>query len=166
MTHKAQRGLFELKQGRILCVADDPGSARALVAAIEALSPDRLEQLRSVGPTLRLVLTRHRAHALGITRDVGEADLSIGIGADETPDTLMALAMERSAALPGFPLGFDPRTATATESAGLALARFAHLLPALLSVEVDAESPVLERWIEDGTILEVTCEEVERTVAS
>lgn len=166
MTHKAQRGLFELKQGRILCVADDPGSARALVAAIEALSPDRLEQLRSVGPTLRLVLTRHRAHALGITRDVGEADLSIGIGADETPDTLMALAMERIAALPGFPLGFDPRTATATESAGLALARFAHLLPALLSVEVDAESPVLERWIEDGTILEVTCEEVERTVAS
>ncbi|MCZ6784725.1 MAG: GTP cyclohydrolase II [Proteobacteria bacterium] len=47
----------------------------------------------------------------------------------------------------------------------MALTRFGRLLPAVVSVEVDPGSPALMRWIEDGTILDVSKEEVEGAVA-
>ena len=71
----------------------------------------------------------------------------------------------------GGPPGRAPRSAATRvrppprNSAGLALTRFARLLPALVSVEVDPGCPGLTRWIEDGTILEVSDEEVERAAA-
>ena len=165
MAHKAERGLFELRQGRALCLTDAARGACALVTAVECLGLDRLAQLRSLGAPLRLVVTRHRGKAMGIAKQEGEGNVSIGLGAGETPETILGLATARRVSRSGSPLRFNARPATATESAGLALARFGRLLPALVSVEVDADSPVLTRCIEDGTILGVSSAEVERAVA-
>ena len=95
MTHKAERGLFELRQGRALCVTDEGRSARVLVAAVENLSVDRLEQLHSLGRPLRLVVTPHRAQAMGIATHEGETNLSLRLGPDATSDTILGLATER-----------------------------------------------------------------------
>ena len=165
MAHKAERGLFELRQGRALCVTDEARGARALVAAVECLGQDRLEQLRSLGSPLRLVVTRHRGRAMGIATQEGEGNLSLGLGAGETHETILGLATARRVGQSGSPLRFDARSATPTELAALALTRFGRLLPALVSVELDRGPPVLTRWIEDGAILDVSSEEVERTVA-
>ena len=165
MAHKAERGLFELKQGRALRVTDKARSACALVAAVEGLAPDRLEQLRALGTPLRLVVTHHRGRAMGIDAHEGESNLSIGLGRGETPQTIMRLATEPIADQSEPLRRFDARPATPTESAGLALTRFGRLLPAVVSVEVDPGSPALRRWIEDGTILDVSNEEVEGAVA-
>ena len=94
-----------------------------------------------------------------------EAALSIGLGAGETPETILGLATARRVRQSGAPLRFNTRPANPTESGGLALIRFGRLLPALVSVDVDPGSPVLTRWIEDGTIIEVSSAEVERAVA-
>ena len=165
MAHKAERGVFELRQGRALCVTDAARGACTLVAAVEGLGLDRLRQLRSLGTPLRLVVTHHRGQAMGIATHEGEANLSIGLGARETPETILGLATARRSARSGSVLRFDSRPATPTESAGLALTRFGHLLPALVGVEADPGSPVLTQWIEDGMILDVSSEEVEHAVA-
>jgi GTP cyclohydrolase II len=160
MAHKAERGLFELKQGRALCVTHAAPGAFTLVVAVEGLVEDRLEQLRSLGAPLRLVLTPHRARAMGIVNE-DEANLSLGLGAAETPETILGLAMARKVALPGP----DVRPATDAESAGLMLTRSGRLLPAVVSLEVDPGSVVLEGWIEDGTTLLVSSEEVRTATA-
>jgi GTP cyclohydrolase II len=165
MTHKAERGLFELKQGRALCVTDAAEGASALVAAVDGLALHRLKQLRSVGGPPRLVVTRHRSHAMGMNTNGDDANLSIGLRASDTLDTILGLATERggdeSVSLPRV----DARQATSTESAGLVLARSAHLLPAVVSVVLDPDFSVLKRWIEDGTILDVSSDEVRSAAA-
>jgi len=165
MTHKAERGLFELRQGRALYVTDAAGCAGTLVAAVEGLTLRRLEQLRSLGGPLRLVVTPHRAHAMGIAARVGETNLSLALGPSETSDGILGLVTERRAAQAGPQPGSDARPATTAESAGLALTRSGLLLPAVVSVEADSGSPVVTGWIEDGTILEVSTEDVERAAA-
>ncbi len=165
MAHKAERGLFELKQGRALCVTDAAQDASTLVAAVECLGTERLEQLGFLDTPLRLVVTHHRGHAMGIARHEGDADLSIALAAGETPDTILDLATERRTAPSDIAPHFNVNPATPTESAGLALTRFGRLLPALVSVEVNPGSPLLSRWIKNGTILEVSIEKVERAVA-
>ena len=102
---------------------------------------------------------------MGIAAHGGEANLSIGLDRGETPQTILGLAMAPRAAQSGSLLCFDARPATPMESAGLALTRFGRLLPAVVSVEVDPGSPVLTRWIERGTILDVSSEDVEGAVA-
>ncbi len=146
-------------------MTDAARGACALVAAVECLGLDRLEQLRSLGPPLRLVVTHHRGKAMRIDTYKDEANLSIGLGAGETPETILRLASARRVAQSGSPLRFDTRRASPAESAALALTRFGRLLPAVVSVDVDPGSPVLTRWIEDGTSLDVSSEGVERAVA-
>ena len=165
MAHKAERGVFELKQGRALYVTDAAQGACALVAAVEGLDLDRLEQLRSWSAPLRMVVTHHRGQVMGIVAHDGEANLSFELGAADTPDTILRLATAQDVAPSGSALHFEARPATRTETAGLALTRSGRILPALVSVEVDPNSPALKRWTEDGTILDVSTEEVEQAVA-
>jgi GTP cyclohydrolase II len=164
MAHKAERGVFELKQGRILCVTDEEGRASALVAAVEILTVERLEQLRSLGESLQLVVTPHRGRAMGIHAQEGGADLSLTLGADETPDTILGLSVNPHTASSAR-LGSSARPATRGESAGLALTRIGGLLPAVVGVDPYPSSELLTRWIQDGTVLDVSSGEIEDVVA-
>ncbi len=164
MTHKTERGIFELRQGRSLCVTDDARDVCALVAAVEGMSPRQLDELRSLGAPLRLVLTLHRGRALGIGERSGTSDLSIPVGSAETPASLLALATDRTpAAAKG--RGTDQRPATRAESAGLALVRLGHLLPSLVSVEVAVDDPLVAAWLAEGAILDVGADEVEQALS-
>lgn len=146
-------------------MTDVAQGACALVAAVEGLGLDRLEQLRSLDVPLRLVVTHHRGRAMEISTNGGQGHLSVGLDAGETPETILALATARRPAQSGTPFPLDTRPATPTESAGLALARSGRLLPALVSVDVDPASALLTQWIEDGTLLGVSNEEIECEVA-
>ena len=164
MAHKADRGVFELRQGRVLLVTDVDRGACALVAAVEGLGAESLGQLRSCGEPLRLIVTTHRGRSMGIHAHDSEADLSLALGPDDTPESIMGLAADRGTTPSASRLAFGARAATRAESAGLALARLGHLLPALVGVQLDPGSPRLARWIEDGTVLDVPSEEVERVL--
>jgi GTP cyclohydrolase II len=161
MAHKAERGIFELRQGRVLCVTD--GASCTAVAPVEGLNPASLSQLRSLGASLRVVVTSHRARAMGIEAEVGE-DLALGLDGDATPGTILGLAAADTVSDPSPAPKPDSRPATRAESAGLSLARLGGLLPALVAVEVPSDHPDLSRWMRDGTVLDVATEEVEHTV--
>jgi GTP cyclohydrolase II len=165
MAHKAERGVFELRQGRILCVADAERRTCALVAAVEGLGVESLDRLRSLREPLRLIVTPHRGLAMGIHGQVGGADLSLTLGPDATPDTIMGLAADRAPAVSGSRLSFGARSATRAESAGLSLARFGGLLPTLVGVELAEDDARLVAWLRDGSILDVPAAEVDRVVA-
>ena len=135
-----------------------------LVAPVEGLGVKSLAQLRALEEPLRLVVTPHRGRAMGIQAHEGGADLSLTLDASETPATILGLATDRATGRSGSRLGLGARPATRPEAVGLALARLGGLLPALVTVEADRNSPVLTRWIQEGVILDVSVEEVERLV--
>ena len=164
MAHKAERGVFELRQGRVLCVNDADRGACVLVAPVEGLGLKSLAQLRSIEEPLRLIVTSHRGRAMGVLATEGGGDLSLTLDAGESPATILGLATDRATGRSGSRLGLGARPATRPESAGLALTRLGGLLPALVAVEVDPISPVLTRWIQEGAILGVPVEEVEHMV--
>ena len=162
MAHKAERGVFELRQGRVLCVTDASSGAYSAVAAVEGLSPAILAQLRSLGRPLRLVVTSHRGRAMGIHAP-DDVDLALALDGRETPGVILGLAAGETARGVGrrTPL-FGP--ASRAQSAGLSLARLAGLLPALVAVEVSPEHAVLARGLQEATALEVSTVDVERAV--
>jgi GTP cyclohydrolase II len=133
------------------------------VAPVEGLGSTSLAQLRSLGAPIRLVVTSHRGRAMGIDAAEG-ADLSLALDGAETPDVIMALAAGETDRLI-VRLTPEPERATPAQSAGLSLARLAGLLPALVSVEVSPEHPLIACWLRDATALEVSTEDVERAVA-
>ena len=161
MAHKAERGLFELRQGRALCITTAEATGSALVAAVDGIGNECLQRLRSLGGDLRLVMTHHRGRAIGLAlTDVG-TNLSLALdGAG--PDAILQLASAPGA--DKVPV-CDVRTATAAESAGLALARFGRLLPALVSVTIDQRAGHIASWLEDGTVIAVPSDAIERLVA-
>jgi len=165
MVHKAQRGLFELRQGRAVCVTTAAPTGYAVVAAVEALDDACLAQLRSFGGPLRLVVTRHRGQAMGLGDGEPEANLSIGLTPDATPETVLELATAAGLTLSDTTSGLEVRPAADVESAGLALTHFGRLLPALVSVTTASDDPRVRSWLADGTILAVSDAEIAEAVA-
>lgn len=159
MAHKAERGIFELRQGRVLCITDGPDRPCALVAAVEGLGMGSLDQLRSLGEPIRLVVTGHRGRAMGLrTQDAG-ANLSLELAPDEKPETILGLAADRRTSKLNGHAGLG---ASRAQSAGLTLVRLGGLLPAIVAVEIAAGSPKLERWLRDGVVLDVSADEVDQ----
>ena len=163
--YNAERGLFELRQGRPLLVTGPgrPGSAdRALlVGSVEGLDDERLAEWRRLaGGAARLVLTSHRLASMGL------------LDPDEAPDEVRSLGPlgERDAASV-VELASGPRPhfmgddwwlepATAEEGAALSLVRLGRLLPALVAVEVSRDhAPGLEASVAERSILTVSVEE-------
>jgi GTP cyclohydrolase II len=163
MAHKAERGIFELRQGRVLCVTDGNAAVCSAVAAVEGLTPESLTPLRSLGGPLRLIMTSHRGRAMGL-HDHGTADLAIELDGHETPATIMGLAAEDTERS-GARRDLRSLTASPAESAGLSLARLGGLLPAVVAVEARIDHPALARWLRDATVLDVSAQDVESVVA-
>lgn len=83
---KAERGLFDLRQGRPLFVAvnggEDQPDRGVLVAPVEGLDEEMLERLRTLGcGPLRLVVTHHRARAMGLSLGPARAGAAPAAGA-------------------------------------------------------------------------------------
>jgi GTP cyclohydrolase II len=164
MAHKAERGLFEVRQGRALCVTTADPQESVLVAAVEGLGSERLRQLRALGLPLRLVLTHHRAQAMGIVLNGSGGALSLALAEGATPEAILQLAMAPGITFPGNGSRPGLRPASPAESAGLALIRFGRLLPALVGVAADRDTSELGRWVGDGTVLEVSQADVDSVV--
>ncbi len=150
--YQAERGLFELRQDRMLLVRDPEGPS-VLMAGVEGLTPETLHCLTSVEAGMRLIVSPHRASVLGL-KEATSSHLSIGLSQAHTPNQILRLASE---ALQRLPELADARPATEAEWAGLTLARLARLLPAVVAVPVDPGGvPGIEGRIESGLLLEVT----------
>ena len=167
--HKVERGLFELRRGRALYVSSPAPAVSALIAAVESLQDETLEQLRSLGGPLRLVITYHRGRAMGLTAKNGRVPphLSLGLNGDASPSGILRLATASAQRLSQHPtVWLDVGPASAAEAAGLALARLGPLVPALVSAPVDADhAPRLQELLRDGTVLDLTSERIDAMVA-
>ncbi len=155
--HEAERGLFELKRRRALYVRGSSNGSRVrnpdvLVASAEGLGDEVLEFLGDVseGP-LYLIVTSHRARALGVQVAPGPLALRLDDGA--LPGDVLHLA-----SAPGAPAPEEGRVRSATEAEtqALALARMGHLLPAVVVATVPAEAPAgLSEKLGSRSVLQV-----------
>ena len=173
---EAERGLFDLRRGRCIRVTGVPSSSDAvLLAAVEGLTHGTLDQLRGdERRRLRLAVTHHRAHAMGLTpappagqtRDrttgVHTGDVSLGLGDEATPDAVWRLSS-----------GLDRPTrnslemgaASITEVGGLTLARLGQLLPAVVSVPLCHEHASVGAS-DDDVVSTVTIEQIQALAAN
>ena len=159
--HEAERGLFDLRRGRPLHVTTPSGHkppGAVLLATVEGLTGETLEQLaRLHAGCVRLAVTHHRAEAMGLTNGGPPIDMSLNLNGERSPDQILRL----SSVVGNYAShALDPREASAPEVGGLALARLGQLLPAVVSVPVDADAPELRRSLGSGAILSVTTAQI------
>ena len=157
--YEAERGLFDLRQGRALYVTA-PGAAGSLVATVDDLGVVTLDALRRFGAP-RLAVTHRRASSMGLapraTGDGPPRAVSLALNG-EGPEEILHLASARGP-LPG--TRPDVRAASASEVGGLALARLGRLLPAVVAVPADpGAAPPLRQALADGAVLSVTAAQV------
>lgn len=158
--HDAERGLFDLRQGRPVYVTA-AGERGALLASVDGLRVPALAALRRHGP-LRLAVTSHRAKSMGLVSGA----VATGVGSavsfslnGEGPEQILHLASAQGTFAVD---GDDLRRASAAETGGLTLARFGRLLPAVVSAAADPDgSPELRRALSSGAALSVTREQID-----
>lgn len=164
--HEAERGLSDLQQGRPLYITAPgaEGFPGALVAAVEGARRGTLGRLgRLTGQAVRLGVTAHRARAMGLTNGGRPLPLSLPLPDAAAPDDILRLATTPAAS----GVMDDIREASAPEAGGLALARLARLIPAVVAAPVGAEAPqALRRSLERGAILHVTTAQIDLLAAS
>jgi GTP cyclohydrolase II len=151
-----ERAVAELRRGRAVFVRQ--GAVGAIAAPVETTPPRQLERLMERGgDSVRLVLSAHRAHALGWTSPRSEA-IAVRLPRGADAHTLRALAgvahdVDPDDTTPALPaLAFEDASVSA--DAAVALAKQARLLPALLLLEPAARGPASQ-------MLEVGSEDIE-----
>jgi GTP cyclohydrolase II len=155
--YEAERGLFDLRQGRALYVSG-PGAAGSLVATVDGLGASTLDTLRRLGAP-RLAVTDRRAASMGLAPPAGDAApsaVSLALNG-EGPDEILDLASARGPFRGERP---DVRAASASEVGGLTLARLGRLLPAVVAVPAEPADALLRRALADGAVLSVTAAQV------
>lgn len=164
--YDAERGLFDLRQGRPIYVSgssDARSEPGALLATVDTLSQRTLETLGRLDTAPRLVVTHHRAHAMGLGNGRPSRDVSLGLNGATQPEQILRLCI--AAGRFDAP-DLDPRPATRPESSGLTLARLAGLLPAIIGVSVNGRGAGgLGPGLASGEILSVTAAQVEALAA-
>jgi GTP cyclohydrolase II len=168
--HEVERGLFELQRGRALYVSSSTPSESALVAAVDGLRGETLEQLRSLGHPLHLIVTHHRGLMMGMATENGRVPphLSLGLSDYASPSEILRLAIASAAQLSPRPAEWlDVDSASAAETAGLVLTHLGRLVPALVSAHVGTDQvPRLQELLRDEAVLELTSERIEALVAT
>ena len=174
--YNAERGLFELRRGRPLLINGSDGGA--LVASVEGMRESALRELEGLGGAApRLVVTRHRAAAMGLVQAAPDPiDASAG-GGTPGPDSSVTFCLTpgtSSETLLQFAAGRSGPWAESApvvcpqleaEVAGLGLARLGQMLPAVVAVPVgDLVSPALGEALSEGAILQVGVAEIDRFI--
>lgn len=166
--HEAERGLFELQQGRSLYVtASERFAAKGgiLLATVDGLTSQTLERLRRLSAgSIRLAITQQRAQAMGLTNGGHPCDISLELRGETNPDQILHL----SSATGDFGTNaLDLRAASAAEVGGLSLARLGRFLPAIVSVAVDTNRSLeLRNAMEVGAVLVVTTAQIDDMAAN
>ena len=166
--HEAERGLFELQQGRSLYVtASERLAAKGgiLLATVDGLTSQTLERLRRLSAgSIRLAITQQRAQAMGLTNGGRPCDISLELRGETNPDQILHL----SSATGDFGTNaLDLRAASAAEVGGLSLARLGRFLPAIVSVAVDTNRSLeLRNAMEVGAVLVVTTAQIDDMAAN
>ena len=161
--YQAERGLFDLQRGRSLYVTNprghDPERA-VLLAAVEGLKDQELDRLRHLGGGLvRLAVTHHRAHVMGLSNGGPPSAMSLGLNGTTSVDQLLRLS---SVAGTSSAVALDVREASSPEVGGLTLARLGRLLPAVVGVSVRwTDTSDSRAALESGEFLAVTTAEIE-----
>lgn len=169
---EAERALFDLRRGRPIRVSGGLASDDAvLLAAVEGLTHGTLEQLRGPGPLpLRLAVTNHRAHAMGLTpappmgqtpdrtSGVHTGDVSLGLRGETSPGAVWNLSsgLDQSDRA-----SVEMGAASLPEIGGLTLARLGQLLPAVVSVALGPDTAC-----DDDAITSVTADEIQELAAN
>ncbi|MGB1840438.1 MAG: glucans biosynthesis glucosyltransferase MdoH [Longimicrobiales bacterium] len=175
--HNAERGLFDLRQGRPLLITDRramlPASSPAtgvLVAAVEGLDPEGLDRLRTMGTEpLRLVVTAHRLSAMGLSPEQSNAvpSGSYSITLRQNVELHEVLELACSADADHEASARTLSSAASAEAAGLSLVRLAQQLPAVVAVPVwSPHAPRLKDALKRGEVLTVDTGEVNEFVAA
>ena len=165
----ADRGLYELRRGRLLYVAPSATSdseSGVIVAAVEVLTPAILEHLKRVSSnSLRLVVTPHRARAMGLANGSHPTEQSVMLNGVSNPDAILRLSSS-SFEPKGGPT-YDCRVASAAEIGALNLVRFSKLIPSVVSTAaMPQENIELRKDLEKKVILSVTPEQIDQLVGS
>ena len=174
---KAERGLFDLRQGRPLLITDRRAALPAnapvtgvVVAAVESLDVEGLDRLRNMGSEpLRLVVTAHRLSAMGLSPEqsnaVPSASYSIALRQNVELHEVLELACSADADHEASARSLS--SAASAEAAGLSLVRLARLLPAVVAVPVWwPHTSQLEEALDSGQVLSVDAAEAHEFVAS
>lgn len=161
--HEAERGLFDLRQGRPLYVTSDGGWAGALVATVDGLRRQTLEQLKQLDQgAVRLAVTHHRARVMGLTNGGRSREMSLALNGEANPDQILRLSSAAGTDATGTR---DVREASSAELGGLTLARLGRLLPAVVSVAVDSTATgALRVSLDSGAVLAVTTAQIDAMV--
>ncbi len=137
-TERINRARADMRLGVPVTIRDATG--QALVLAVEALTPARLQALRSMGPGLVLAITQHRAATLKARAYDG--DLA-RIVVPETADVIWARAVADPADDLRVPMKGPFRTLRDNDAgiarAAVAMAKSVQLLPAVLVLPVAAD---------------------------
>jgi len=146
---RIRRALIDLRRGEPVHVTHPDGAM--LILALENLSRSLMARGRALASgEARLLMTRHRARAIGMETPSGE-DLAIALGRDDGVETAVTLAGDlttRHATAPA-------RDARDDEQAALELARQTTLLPALIAIDATANDHQLHGDIRAGEILSI-----------
>ena len=153
---RIRRALIDLRRGEPVHLSDPSGGM--LILALENLSEALLARARAlVTDDPYLLITRHRARALGLGSDGGDdQDLAINLDTDRPVETAIGLASERDAPRPRR----AGRAADPAEQEALQLARQATLLPALVAIATGEDDTQLHDDIRRGEILSVETADV------
>lgn len=161
--HQVERAIFDLRRGLPVVIhdTDDGPGAEVMVYPIESIGEaDLSDVMELAGSSPALTLTRHRMQAMGLRIHADAASLPL-----RRADGLSAEALYCAAAATGDArtrLFEEPRPASATERAALALMRRALLVPAALTARVDASRQVaIDRAVAQGRILRVSARSAE-----
>ena len=161
--YEAERGLFDLRQGRPLYVTaagERQTAPGALLAAVEGLARPTVQQLgRIAGGAVRLAVTHHRTRAMGLSIGDRRAPVSLRLNDVSSPDEIVRLATAPGAWAAHVR---DVREASAAEAAGVALVRLGRLIPAVVGAPVGSDgTPELRREIERGAVLAATTAQID-----
>lgn len=164
------RALSDLRRGNAVVVRTSDGGA-CLLQAAEQMDDETCARLATrAGSQVSLILSHHRARAIGLAAKANIACVSIALTPNISPRHIGGLIGDSTHLPPVADLSVLPEKADSIADTSIILMRLARLLPAVLVAQLQARSIIkdLRLWAADQGLLvlnEVAIREFEATAA-